>query len=113
MKDNGQATAEDLLALFHRILESTETFFILGALDECNNREGVLTYVEETKGWKTGKLHLLVTSRRARDIEEGLHTLLENQNKICRIESALVNDDIRSYIHERLQSCRRLKRWHK
>jgi hypothetical protein len=35
---------------------------------------------------------------------------MNDENKIC-IQSALVNNDIRSYIHERLQTDRWLKKW--
>jgi hypothetical protein len=53
-------------------------------------------------------LHILATSRREKDIEEWLEPLVNDQEKIC-IQSALVNDDIRTYVHEKLQTDRKLK----
>jgi hypothetical protein len=92
--------------------EFDETFIILDALDECNDRMELLTNIEEMVGWNEEKLHMLATSRRERDIEERLEHILGEEERIC-IQSVLVNADIRAYVHDRLQTDRSLKRWHK
>ncbi|KAH7309366.1 ankyrin repeat-containing domain protein [Rhexocercosporidium sp. MPI-PUGE-AT-0058] len=53
-------------------------------------------------------LHVLATSRRERDIEETLESLTTSE--IC-LQSALVDNDIRTHISERLQNDLKLKRW--
>ncbi len=65
---------------------------ILDALDECKERQELLTDIDEIAGWKNRKLHMLATSRRENDIEESLEPLVNDQEKIC-IQSALVNDE--------------------
>ncbi|KAI9868362.1 MAG: hypothetical protein M1813_005805 [Trichoglossum hirsutum] len=55
-----------------------------------------------------GKMHILVTSRKEKDIEEALTPSLTDQ--IC-IEGAQVNSDIQLYIHEQLHNDSKLKKW--
>jgi hypothetical protein len=92
------------------IQEFDETFFILEALDECKHRQEPMEDIEEIAGWNTGKVHLLMTSRKEKDIEELLEPLV-NEPDIIYIQSALVNDDICEYVHQRLQTDLKLKRW--
>lgn len=89
-----------------------DTYIILDALDECAERDELLTDLEEVASWEDANLHVLATSRREKDIEEALTPLSEARNRIS-IQSALVNADIRTYIHDRLQTDRKLKRWQK
>ena len=113
MNGKQQPVAGELLMTLQQIIqEFDETFIILDALDECKERQELLTDIDEIAGWKNEKLHMLATSRRENDIEESLEPLVNDQEKIC-IQSALVNDDIRAYILERLRSDRRLRRWQK
>src|SRR5437667_10246899 len=108
--------ASPLLALswrLGRMLQTFhETFIILDALDECKERHELLEDIEKIAGWKTERLHILATSRRENDIEQRIEPLINDQEQIC-IQSALVNDDIRAYVHERLQTDWRLRRWQK
>ena len=78
-------------------------FIISDALDECRHSQELLTSIEEMVGWKKEKLHMLATSRKEPDIEECPKPLVSDQGVIC-IQSALVNNDIRTYVHERLQN---------
>jgi len=113
MNGDEQPTADELLTTLRQIVqEFDETFIILDALDECEKRQELLASIETIVEWKIEKLHILVTSRREKDIEEGLKPLISDQGMIC-IHSARVNDDIRAYVHERLQTDGTLKRWQK
>lgn len=104
---------DNLMTVLKQIIqEFDETFVVLDALDECKDRQKLLEFIERINEWKFGRLHILVTSRRISDIEESLGPLIHEQGKIC-IQSALVNNDIRTYIHERLRTDRKLKRWQK
>lgn len=89
-----------------------DTYIILDALDECAERDELLTDLEAIISWEDASLHVLTTSRREKDIEEVLTTLSDTRNRIS-IQSALVNADIRTYIHYRLQIDRKLKKWQK
>lgn len=87
-----------------------ETFFILDALDECNDRLELLENLEKISKLGLGSLHILATSRRENDIEEALNLLVGDQEKIS-IQSAVVNNDIRAYLHSRIHTDRGLRRW--
>jgi hypothetical protein len=95
-----QPTTDALTLTLQYILGNfQQTFIILDALDECKERVELLGLIEEIVNWKLDKLHILATSRRERDIEESLESLIIGQ--IC-IQSALVNADIHTHICERL-----------
>jgi hypothetical protein len=111
MNGERQPTADELLITLQLMIEPfNKTFIILDALDECKERQELLTRIKAIAGWETGNLHILATSRREIEIEKGLEPLINDQDKIC-IQDALVNDDIRSYVHQRLRTDPRLNRW--
>jgi hypothetical protein len=101
-----------LVTLQHMVQEFDEIYIILDALDECRERKELLADINEVAGWELGKLHMLVTSRKERDIEGSLRNLIGTQETIC-IQNAIIHDDIRTYIHERLQTDPGLQRWRK
>jgi hypothetical protein len=109
-QDGQQQPSNDrLVATLQSILgDFPKTYIILDALDECTDREELLELIREISGWKMGKIHILATSRRERDIEEALEPLLTDQ--IC-IQSAQVNGDIQLHIRERLHNDPKLKKW--
>jgi hypothetical protein len=57
-------------------------------------------------------LHLLVTSRKERDIENSLESFVGRQNTIC-LQNELVDKDIQRYVRQRLSNDERLKKWQK
>ena len=89
-----------------------KTFIILDALDECSKRRELLEDIEEINCWTDANLHILSTSRRKKDIEERIESLVHDWEKMY-IDSVRINDDIRAYVHERLQTDPKLKRWRK
>jgi len=106
-----QPTNKGLLDTLHSIITaSNEVFIILDALDECTERPELLSDIEEIMKWQDIRLHVLVTSRREVDIEESLEPLCDEETSIC-IQSALVDADIRTYVHDRLSEDRSFKRW--
>ena len=62
--DSFQRCLKDIL------LSSPETFLIIDALDECTQREELLTLLQEICSWKLPNLKILTTSPSERDIEE-------------------------------------------
>lgn len=106
-------TMDELSSAFLSMLrEMDETFIVFDALDECINREELLAFIRDVSDIKLRKIHLLFTSRRERDIEDVLHGLTGEEDRIC-IQSALVDGDIRTYVQGRLRTDPKLKRWQK
>lgn len=103
-----------LLMLLNTLRDTVESFtnvvISLDALDECKEREEMAKIMEQIAGWEIAGLHMLVTSRREKDIEEVLSALLEDKHKIC-IESAVVEGDIRAYVQSHIRTDRKLKKW--
>jgi hypothetical protein len=106
-------TLDELLEVLQQItLESSQSYIILDALDECANRAELMDTLETIAGWQLKKLHILVTSRRERDIEISLETLVDARNAID-LRTEMVDKDIRAYIDHRLSVDKNLKRWQK
>lgn len=104
-----QPNVDQLERALRDILEgSPETFIILDALDECVDRPELLNLIQECVDWKIGSLHVLVTSRKERDIETALGPLCTGQ---ISVHDAQGNHDIELYIDERLKSDLKLKLW--
>jgi len=111
--NNGQRQPDSqrLPLVLKEIIEvSDKTYIIIDALDECSNMEELQENIGEIQRWGLPQLHMLLTSRRLMDIEEMIDPLTDDEDRIC-IQSALVDADIRTYVHERLQIDRRFKRW--
>ena len=108
-----QPECSALLSVLGRLIEGSEdVYLILDALDECLDRADVLFTLNEFVDRKDLNLHILVTSRREKDIEDLLGPLCGEAGIIC-IQSASVNGDILDYIQARLQTDRDLKKWQK
>lgn len=103
-----QLTTDLLLkTLKEMVVEFNETFFILDALDECDERSALLENLEEICGWKTANMHILVTSRDEEDIKDSLEPICTAR---ILISATLVKEDIRAYVRERLKTDKGLKR---
>ena len=87
-------------------------FIILDALDECRERPELLADIEELSSWEDIDLRILATSRKEKEIEDSFVHLTKDESRIC-IQSALVNADIRAYVHDQLQTNKKLQRWQK
>lgn len=108
-----QPTTDALLdVLRDMIQEYPQTCIILDALDECENRPELMLLLEQIIGWELENMHLLVTGRKVRDIQDSLEPLLAQDDIIC-LESALVDKDIRKYVRGRLLEDRNLRKWQK
>ena len=111
MNGQRQPAYDSLLSTLHTMMRDfRDTYLVLDALDECSKRKELLLCTEELAGWRDLNLHILTTSRREKDIEDSMEPLVDDQRRIC-IQSALVDSDIRAYVHSRLQVDRDLRRW--
>ena len=90
----------------------TDVFILVDALDECKELEELLRNVEDMVKSNIASLHMLVTSRREKEIEDSMSTLLDDDYKIC-IKGTLVKDDIHDYVRGRISKDRKLKKWQK
>jgi len=104
-------TTDALLAVLQQMFqEFGDIYIIFDALDECTDKLELLNVIEEIYSWKMGNLHFILTSRQEKDIQESFDSLIGKDKQIS-IQSALVNDDIRAYVQERLKTDRQLRRW--
>jgi hypothetical protein len=96
----------------HMMQEFPRVYVVLDALDECDRRAELMDMLEAISGWQLQNLHLLVTSRRERDIESSLESFIDHQNRIC-LQSKLVDRDIQRYVQQRLSDDKSLRKWEK
>ena len=100
-----------VLKAFRQMTTAFEkTFVILDALDECNQRPELLETMEQLINWDDTNLRVVVTSRKEKDIEDSILPLTKDEARVC-IQSALVDADICAYVHDQLQTNRKLQRW--
>jgi Cdc6-like AAA superfamily ATPase len=104
------STHELLETLRQMILDLPQAYVLLDALDECLLRADLMDMLETIAGWRLQNSHLLVTSRRERDIEDSLDTFVDNQHRIC-LQSTVVDKDIQQYVRQRLSDDKRLTKW--
>jgi hypothetical protein len=105
-----QQPAEDaILSLFREaIARPGEKYIVLDALDECTDRESLLTFIRELTDSQPQDLRLLATSRREKDIEDELSPVAHHK---INIQSAIVDADIRIYVRDRMATDTKLKKW--
>ncbi len=108
---NGQQQpAEDVIRslLKDAVVCTGDKCIILDALDECANREDFMTFIGELVHSQREGLRVMITSRREKDIEEQLGSIA---NYDINIQSAIVDEDIRVYVRDRLATDRKLSEW--
>ena len=108
---NGQhlPTADSMImTLQYMMNEFVNIYIIIDALDECDDRDELLQFIKTMKTWESSKHHVLVTSRKEKDIEDAIGPVVTDQ--IC-MQSGLVDPDIRIYVEEKLKHDIRLNRW--
>lgn len=108
-----QAPLDELKKILVVVLEGLgDVFVILDALDECpkiGERELLLETIAEIVSQACDNLHILVTSRRERDIEDALLPLLTLPP--ISIQGLGLAEDIKMYISWQLATDSRLKKW--
>jgi hypothetical protein len=102
---------DTLLAILQQVVqELPETYMVVDALDECNDRHELLEVVQKMAGWQQENLHILVTSRRELDIEYSLEKLTD-ENSAVDLRARLVDQDIEAYVDYRLSTDKDLQKW--
>lgn len=96
----------------HAMQEFTHVYLILDALDECTQRSELIDMLETVAEWQLDNLHLLMTSRKERDIETCLESYVEEEDAIC-LQRDVVDKDIQRYVQQRLRDKKSLAKWTK
>jgi hypothetical protein len=94
------------------IIEIPRVFLVLDALDECDSRKVLLEVITTISDWEANNLHILLTSRKERDIQDIVEQIVRSEN-IVPLQSDQVDPDIRAYIVERLSKDKSLEKWHR
>jgi hypothetical protein len=92
--------------------EFTQVYLVLDALDECTQRSELMDMLETVAGWQLDNLHLLMTSRKERDIERSLEGYVKEDDTVC-LQRDVVDQDIQRYVQHRLRVDKGLARWNK
>ena len=109
--ENGhQQPAEDKIRslLQDAVARTGRTYIILDALDECTDREPLLAFFDKLVKANQQGVHVLVTSRREKDIEDQFNAIA---NHNVNIENAVVDKDIYVYVRDRLATGPKLRKW--
>ncbi|PSN64889.1 HET-domain-containing protein [Corynespora cassiicola Philippines] len=92
--------------------EFTHVYVVLDALDECTQRSELMDMLETVVGWQLDNLHLLMTSRKERDIESSLEEYIRDEDTVC-LQRDVVDQDIQRYVQQRLRVDKDLAKWNK
>lgn len=100
--------SDSLMDTLKTVLQhASSTFLVFDALDECNAVKNLMEKIAKIKGWRLPGVRILATSRRERDIIETMEIL--SPHSIC-LETALVDEDIKTFVKQRLERDGPLKR---
>ena len=113
--DNGQRQPplHALLEVTPQVMQQfTHAYIVLDALDECTHRPELMTMLETMAGWQLDNVHLLMTSRKERDIEGSLESYIKEKHTIC-LQRDVVDKDIQRYVQQRLSDDRTVAKWNK
>ncbi|KAK8245511.1 hypothetical protein IWZ00DRAFT_428803, partial [Phyllosticta capitalensis] len=114
-KQHQHANTESLRTLFkHLVQQLGEVWIVLDALDECktlNDRPdgGLLPWIKSFHDSKSN-VHIAALSRPEQNIKAFVERWVRSQN-IIEIQSDLVKDDIRAFVHARVREHEGLSRW--
>jgi hypothetical protein len=108
-KTGTQPSTESLQDTLLQILGSfNQIYVVVDALDECNDREDILDWIEQMASKTSIGLRLLVTSREEEDIAEQLRPLDPYH---VEMRSDTILRDIEMYLDHILQGDRKFNRW--
>ncbi|KAI4608314.1 hypothetical protein J4E83_009116 [Alternaria metachromatica] len=92
------------------IRQFTDVYMVLDALDECTQRPELMDMLGVMAGWQLDNVHVLMTSRKERNIEKSLKGHMEEDDAVC-LQRAVVDEDILRYVQQRLRDDQGLAKW--
>lgn len=108
-----QPSLRALLEVTPQVMQQfTHVYIVLDALDECTQRPELIDMLETVAGWQLDSVHLLMTSRKERDIESSFGGYVEEEDSIC-LQRDVVDKDIQQYVQQRLSDDKALAKWNK
>lgn len=107
---NRQPSTRSLQSLFGTMVRQLgEVCIVLDALDECEERKKVYSWIEELHQLGLA-VRFIITSRREADIEKAL-TQWISLDAIIEIRERDVSEDIRSYVGDQIRTDFAFSRW--
>jgi hypothetical protein len=101
-------TPEQLMETLRAIIGNfRNVYLVFDALDECPKRDELLIMLQDIHGWGLDTIHMLASSRRERDIQDTLDTLVSHE---VPMDERLVDDDIRIHVCKTLDRDIKFKR---
>ncbi|OAL01772.1 hypothetical protein IQ06DRAFT_368197, partial [Phaeosphaeriaceae sp. SRC1lsM3a] len=111
MRRRTHPSTETLLELFQQSTKGfLQAYLIVDALDECSQRVELMQALTTISLWRSQNIHIIVTSRLERDIEMSMMKFLDEHARVV-LDSAVVDEDIRRYVRQRLSDDQSLKKW--
>ncbi|KAH7548916.1 hypothetical protein BM1_10689 [Bipolaris maydis] len=113
--NNGQRqpSSHELLEVIPQAMQQfTHVYVVLDALDECTQRLELMDALETMARRQLDSVHLLMTSRKERDIESSLVSYVKEEDTIC-LQRDVVDEDIQRYVQQRLSNDKTLTKWNK
>jgi hypothetical protein len=108
-----QPSLHALLEVLPQVMQQfTHVYIVLDALDECTQRPELIDMLETVAGWQLGNMHVLMTSRKERDIESSLESYVKEEDTLC-LQREVVDKDIQRYVQQRLSDDKTLAKWNK
>ncbi|CAN9395659.1 unnamed protein product [Alternaria alternata] len=112
-KGHRRPSTHELVKIVPHVLQQfTHVYVVLDALDECTQRLELMEMLETVVGYQLDNVHLLMTSRRERDIEMSLESYIQEENSVC-LQKDVVDEDILRYVQQRLREDKGLAKWSK
>jgi KaiC/GvpD/RAD55 family RecA-like ATPase len=106
-----QVSLQALLEVVEQAMKDLKRIYVvLDALDECKQRSELLDVLRTVAKWRLHNLHLLMTSRKEKEIESSLEDYVHADCQIC-LQSDVVDKDISRYVQQRLSSDKSLIKW--
>jgi Cdc6-like AAA superfamily ATPase len=103
-----QPRHSQLLGTLYTMLQDTSTtYIILDALDECITRKELQSWLETPQ---TQGLQLFLTSRKEQDIESSISSWLPAES-IIPLRQGPIDNDICAFIHSKIAEDKELQRW--
>lgn len=113
MKAAQRPLISSALVLLKEIIKGIpQVYIVLDALDECTDRQELLVAVKAIADGSCENLHILLTSRTEKNIEDSIKQYIGRTEMIC-LESDLVGMDIQAYIQRRLLQDVKFEKWRK
>jgi len=108
-----QPSLPALLTVTPEVMQQfSHVYLVVDALDESAKRAELMEMLSTVAGWQLDVSHLLMTSRKERDIEMCLDTFVAEDNMIC-LQRDVVDEDILRFVQQKLCDDKRLAKWNK